>query len=153
NLILNPEGVPDVQAIDKMSNSMSWLLNNSERVATATRRINANGQYHVLKDVLGIDKPEWAPDKVADKDLEAYGSRMGEALDLMFKVRNYGEAMMSLDKVEGDFNSKEAIQALEKIAGVKIDPENKRITKLDIKLPDSLTADANNDKVFQDMRD
>lgn len=153
SLILEPDGIPSRLDMDKMSNSFDWLYANQDRIATTTRRIDANNQYFLLKDVLGYDKPNYSPDKVKDGDLEAYNSRMTEVLNLLFRVRNYGEAMVSLDNVEGDFDNKQALEELKQLGDYQIDPERKNFRRLSLRLPDDLTATAGNERVLQGMRD
>ncbi|MBZ0189208.1 MAG: hypothetical protein K8F91_23390, partial [Candidatus Obscuribacterales bacterium] len=153
SLIFEPGEIPEISDMDKMSNSFEWLYANQERIATTTRRIDANNQFYLLKDVLGYDKPNYAPDKVADQDLEAYNSRMTEVLNTLFRVRNYGEAMLSLDNVDGDFNTDKAFGDLRTLGDFQLDPERKSFQSLTLRLPDDLIANAKNDRVLEGMRD
>jgi len=152
SLIFEPKGIPTVSDLNKMSNSLEWLNNNRDRIKEATERINADGYWHVLTDVLQIkDKPKWAPPKEA-QDLEAYSEKMKDNLNLMFRVRNYAEAIQSLNNIGGDFKS-EALEKLKELGDVRWDPEKRKITKLNLNLPDSLEATPENERKLQKLRD
>jgi hypothetical protein len=151
-LIFEPKGIPSVSDMNKMSNSLDWLNNNHARLKEGHDLIYANGYHNVLTDILGIkDKPGWQPPKDVTK-LEAYSAKMAANLNLMFRVRNYAESIQSLNNIGGDFKS----QALEKLKGlgqIEWDADGRRITKLNLKLPDSLESTVENEVVLQKLRD
>ncbi len=151
-LIFEPKGIPSVSDMNKMSNSLDWLNNNHARLKEGHDLIYANGYHHVLTDILGIkDKPGWQPPKDVTK-LEAYSAKMAANLNLMFRVRNYAESIQSLNNIGGDFKS----QALEKLKGlgqIEWDADGRRITKLNLKLPDSLESTVENEVILQKLRD
>lgn len=152
SLILEPKGIPTVSDINKMSNSLDWLNNNKARLKEGQDLIYANGCHHVLTDILGItDKPGWKPPKDASK-LEAYSGKMTANLNLMFRVRNYAESIQSLNNIGGDFKS-QALEKLKALGDIGWDADNRKITKLNLKLPDSLDATVDNEKVLQKLRD
>ncbi len=156
SLIFEPNGIPDSSNLDKMSNSFDWLYVNQVRVANSRNRIDANNQYKFLSNYLRIDKPNWAPDKVADKDLEAYNTRLRDVLNLTLQVRNTVEAMQSLDNVKGDFDPAKAFKDLQKLTvpgGFHFDQARKRVTELKLILPESLVGTSVNDKPIQDLKD
>lgn len=151
-LILEPKGIPTTSDIAKMGNSLDWLNNNRERLKEGSDRIYANGCSYLLTDILKItDKPGWQPPRDSSK-LEAYNLKMTENLNLMFSVRNYAEAIQSLNNVGGDFKSK-ALENLQKLGVVEWDQDKRKITKLELKLPDSLESTPENERVLQKLRD
>ncbi|MBX9665970.1 MAG: hypothetical protein K2X93_00030 [Candidatus Obscuribacterales bacterium] len=151
SLILEPKGIPTVSDLNKMSNSSEWIKVNEPTLKEAMERVYANGQYRVLTEIFGIDKPGWAPPKEAAK-LEAYNARMNEMLNLVFRVRNYAESIQSLNNVGGDFKS-DALEKLKKLGDVGFDSDNRRVTKMVLRLPDSLDATPDNERVLQPIRD
>ncbi|MBX9671393.1 MAG: hypothetical protein K2X93_27640 [Candidatus Obscuribacterales bacterium] len=156
SLLFEPNGIPDSSSLDKMSNSFDWLYANQVRIANSRSRIDANNQYKFLSDYLHIRKPGWAPDKVADKDLEAYNRRLREVLNLTLQVRNTVEAMQSLDNVKGDFDPEKAFKDLQKLTvpgGFHFDQARKRVTELKLILPEHLVGTSVNDKPIQDLKD
>jgi hypothetical protein len=149
-LILEPKGLPTFSDLSKMSNSLDWLNLNRSRLKEGSDRIYANGCHHVLTDIFQItDKPGWKPPAEADK-LEAYNLKMTDNLNLLLRVRNLAESIQSLNNAGLD---SKALEDLKKLGHIQWDQEKRQITTMNLKLPDTLEANKDNEIILQRLRD
>lgn len=150
-LILDPKGVPGEQELTKLQNNYDWAIEAHDRLATNNLIIEANGRYQVMTEILKLNKPNWKPPEDPAK-LHDYCNRADEVLNLIFRVRNYAEAINSLNSIDGDFKN----QALAKDnfpGDVGFDEKTKRLNRMVLNLPDSLEATPENERVLQKLRD
>lgn len=150
-LVLDPKGVPGEQELTKLQNSYDWAMEAHDRLATNNLIIEANGRYQVMTEILKLNKPNWKPPEDPAK-LQDYCNRADEVLNLIFRVRNYAEALNSLNSIDGDFKN----QALAKDnfpGDVGFDEKTKRLNRMVLNLPDSLEATPENERVLQKLRD
>ncbi len=150
-LVLEPKGMPTEQDLTKLQNTYDWAMEAHDRLATNNLIIEANGRYQVMTEILKLNKPNWKPPEDPAK-LQDYCNRSDEVLNLIFRVRNYAEAINSLNSIDGDYKN----QALSKDnfpGEVGFDEKTKRLNKMVLNLPDSLEATPENERVLQKLRD
>lgn len=150
-LLLDPKGVPGEQELIKLQNNYDWAMEAHDRLATNNLMIEANGRYQVMTEILKLNKPNWKPPEDPSK-LQDYCNRADDVLNLIFRVRNYAEAINSLNSIDGQFKS----QALSKDSfpgEVSFDEKTKRLNRMVLNLPESLDATTDNERVLQKLRD
>lgn len=148
-LILDTTAKPGRDQLRMFDNSISWFDDSQDRLVENNHRIEANQRYRVINEILDIKDAGWRPPE-HPKELLGYCQRADEVTNLMLRVRNYAEAIKTLEKIDGDFRSK----AFSDFPGdLQWDEAAKRVSKMTLQLPDSLAVTANNERKLQRLRD
>ncbi|HEY9718670.1 MAG TPA: hypothetical protein V6C69_14450 [Trichormus sp.] len=133
----------------KMERTWNWICETQQRINGEDLLIQANQRYRVMNEILGINKPGYAPPEDPSK-LMAYCDRADDVTNLMFRVRNYAEAIKTLQNTKGQFESN-ALDADHFPGTVKFDATG-RITSMSIDLPDSLAVTPDNERKLNRLR-
>lgn len=149
-LIFDASGKPGADQLIKFENSKNWIDFERNRLAENTNQIEANRRYQVISEFLGIKDEGWKPPE-DPRQLVAYCQRADQVCNLMFRVRNYAEAIKSLDSIDGDFKLK-ALDEKEFPGRLVWDEKAKRITKMELDLPDSLNFSRENEQKLQKLQ-
>lgn len=148
-LILDTTAKPGRDQLRMFDNSLSWFDESQDRLVENNHKIEANQRYRVINEILNIKDAGWRPPENT-RDLLGYCQCADEVTNLMLRVRNYAEAIKSLEKIDGEFRTK----AFSDFPGtLEWDEAAKRVSKMNLQLPDSLAVTSENEKKLQRLRD
>ncbi len=148
-LLFETKSKPGREELRKFDNTIFWFEESHARLAEQTLRLEANNRHRVIEEVLKIKDNGWRP-PADSRELAGYNQRADEVCNLMLRVRNYAEAIKSLEKIDGDFKTK----AFETFPGdIDWDQKDKRICKMTLDLPETLMVTVDSEKKLQKLRD
>lgn len=151
-LVLDTTTKPGLEQLRRFGNASDWVEDTNQFLVKNNHRIEANRRYQVINEFLNIKDEGWKPPE-DEKQLLSYCQRADEVTNLMFMVRNYAETIKSLSTVDGDFNELKALAEGVFPGKIEWDEKAKRITKMNLELPDSLAATPENERKLQKLRD